>query len=130
MTMQDSLVRASLASGITLALLVGIASAALAKDVTVVRERPSEDIPTQRVFYGDLNLASAAGERTLGTRVRGAVRQVCSWQTETHPYINCQSFAWKDAKVQMDRAVARARDIAANGTSNIAPVAIVIATPN
>lgn len=129
MTMPETLLKASLASGITLALLVGVASAALAKDVTVVRDRPGEEIPTQRVFFGDLNLASTAGERTLNGRVRGAVQQVCVDHQDTHPYINCESFAWSDAKPQISRAIARAREMAATGTTSIAPVAIVIATP-
>lgn len=129
MTVNENFLRASLASGMTLALLVGVASAAMAKDVTVVRDRLNENIPTERVFIGDLNLASAAGEKTLNSRVRGAVRRVCVDQPASHPYLNCEHYAWGEARPQMKRAVARAREIAATGTSSIAPVAIVIAIP-
>lgn len=128
-TTQESLVRFSLAGGMTLALLLGMSAAAMAQDATVVGDRPDEMTPTERVSYADLNLASAAGENTLIVRVRGAVRRVCEDQTDPHPYVNCRSFAWKGAKPQIDRAVARAKELALNGTSAIPPVAILIATP-
>jgi hypothetical protein len=39
----------------------------------------------------------------------------------------CRSFAWGGARPQMNLAIQRAQELAANGTTNIAPVAIMIA---
>ena len=127
MTMQESLIKASLASGITIALLVGIASAAMAQEVTVVRDRPDPDMLTERVHYGDLNLASKQDVRVLKTRVGGAVHRVCLVTNGLSTYDGCKYESWSGARPQIGRAVKRARQIAQTGTSNIAPVAIVIA---
>lgn len=127
MVTNESLVRASLASGITLALLVGIASAAMAQDVTV-RARPVPTIATENVYFGDLNLASRHGVKTLKTRVGGAVGRVCEPDNETFSYIDCRGSAWDGARPQIALAVKRAQQLAANGRTNIAPVAIVIAS--
>jgi UrcA family protein len=130
MVMYENLLRVSLASGMALALIVGMGAAAMAKEVTVIKDRPDDaEVLTERVPYADLNLASAAGERTLIMRVRGAARRICAPQMDSHPYINCRGFAWRGAKPQIDRAVARARELASSGTSSIPPVAIVIAIP-
>jgi UrcA family protein len=130
MALRENLVKLSLASGIAIALIVGMGAAATAKEVTVIKEVPPEEqVAAERVPYADLNLASAAGERTLVTRVRGAIRRVCGPHMDTHPYINCRGYAWRDAKPQIERAVARAHELASSGTSSIPPVAIVIVTP-
>ncbi|NTZ42886.1 UrcA family protein [Altererythrobacter sp. SALINAS58] len=81
------------------------------------------------VSYADLNLATAAGERTLETRVRGAVRYVCDDRKIGHAwgeYQACRTFAWRGAEPQMQLAVRRAHDIAANGKSEIPAVALAI----
>jgi UrcA family protein len=131
MAVQETIIRMSVASGVTLALLVGVASAALAKPVTVIADRLHEDQLSERVSYADLNLASAEGVKTLTWRVSGAVRRVCApleHSLKPIQHSQCTSFALKGAQPQMERAIVRAQEIAANGTSSIAPVAIVIAT--
>ncbi|HVM39112.1 MAG TPA: UrcA family protein [Sphingomicrobium sp.] len=130
MITQQSMLKASVAGGLTIALLVGISAAATAQEITVTNDRFSEQVPSERVFFGDLNLASVAGENTLNSRVRGAVRRVCQAHSgDALPHMACRSFAWRGAKPQIERALTRARDIAARGTSAIPPVAILIATP-
>jgi UrcA family protein len=129
MTIQENLVKWSLASGVSLALLVGMGTAAMAQDATVFGDRLSDDILTERVSYADLNLASAIGERTLDRRVSKAVRRVCDPEKEFVRTAMCTSAAWKSARPQIDLAVARATEMAVNGTSSIPAVAIVIAAP-
>lgn len=93
------------------------------------------DVVVRHISYADLNLASAPGERTLNRRVGGAVRDLCleatggndgsfSFRYTMH---KCNKRAWSDARPQIKRAVQRAQDIAATGTSPIAAVAITIA---
>lgn len=130
MTIDKNSASISLSAGLAIALLAGAGSAAVAKEVTVIA--PPIDALTERVSYADLNLASASGARTLEKRVIGATRRVCAplEMRDTlleHGY--CRSFARKGARPQMDRAILRARQLAANGTTSIAPVAIVIAAP-
>lgn len=114
--------------------LVAVATPASAKQgkPVIVSARVS-DLPTRRVSYADLNLATLDGEKTLNRRVAGAVRSVCEESTGPLPgfYANsrCRRFAWSGAKPQIARAIERSRQIAATGTSNIAAVAITIAIP-
>jgi UrcA family protein len=126
MITQENLVRMSLASGITLALLIGVATAAAARDVTIIRERANPDVMTERVNFADLNLASRSDLRTLKVRVNGAVHRVCLPSNAYSTYDGCRYEAWSDARPQIARAVKRAKQIAATGTSTILPVAIVI----
>lgn len=98
----------------------------------VVKGQPLEDVvSTRRVSYRDLNLASAEGEKMLNHRVRRAVSQVCFDATGPNPIptleMSCRWDSWRRAKPQINLAVQRAHDIAANGYSTIAPVAIAIA---
>ena len=129
MTLRDNFTRLSLACGISMALLVGMAAAASAQDLTVISKAPRGDEPIQRVSYADLNLASAEGELTLNRRVGGAVRKVCAPQAQPIAQLNCRAYAWRGARPQIALAVARQSQLAANGVSSIAPVAIVIAAP-
>lgn len=129
MTLRDNFTRLSIACGISMALLVGMAAAANAQDHIVISKQLKGEEPIERVSYADLNLASAAGERTLNRRVGGAVRNVCAPQAEAIAQLNCRNFAWRGARPQIDRAVTRASQMAANGVSSIAPVAIVVAAP-
>ncbi|WP_084607693.1 UrcA family protein [Sphingomonas jaspsi] len=107
----------------------GVAQAAGQSDEPViVRAQPDEFLPTRRVSYADLNLASKAGEKTLFYRVSGAVRYVCTGHDSASIEMQrCRSFAWSGARPQMKLAIQRAQELAANGTTNIAPVAIMIA---
>ena len=99
--------------------------------VTITAPKAAEEeVPTRRVSYRDLNLASMEGERILVRRVKVAVREVCPFNSGSGRIDReCRDFAWNGAKPQIDRAVLRARQIAATGTSNIAPVAIAIMVP-
>src|SRR4051794_27642245 len=66
------------AVAITAAGLVVMTSPAFAKAPVVVTAPAPEDLVVRRITYADLNMASAAGERTLNRRVGGAVDSLCS----------------------------------------------------
>jgi UrcA family protein len=132
MTIDKKSASISLAAGLALALAAGAGSAASAKEVTVVGKPIPTDALTETVSVADLNLASASGAKTLKYRVRGAVGRVCEPLEMRENIIEhgyCRSFAWSEARPQMDRAIIRAQQLAANGTTSIAPVAIVISAP-
>lgn len=105
------------------------ASAAGPKSVVVTGT--SDELVTRQVRYRDLDITSAQGERELIERVHFAVNSVCheavggrvGYLRQT---MSCQARSWSSAQPQIERAVERARDIAANGWSAIAPVAITI----
>ena len=96
----------------------------------IVKAPPKEDVPTRYVRYSDLNLVQPAGLSTLNRRVNSAVRVVCVESVGPHgdfyAEMNCRSSAWNGARPQIDRAVERAHQLAANGYSTIAPVTISI----
>lgn len=111
--------------------LTATSGIAAARDVTVVAAPPEGSL-SERVSYADLDLATRAGLETLSTRVDGAVYRVCApldQRSTFSEHASCRSFAWNGARPQMDRAAARAQQIATVGTSSIAPVAILIAAP-
>jgi len=120
----------SLAAGMAVALFAATtASAATADDVTVVANSSGETQLTKVVRYSDLNLASSSGVKSLTRRVNAAVRAVCAPLDERarlREHGACRSFAWNGARPQMDQAIARAQQLAATGTTSIAPTAIVI----
>ncbi len=106
-------------------------SPAVAKQRPIVVTAPAEDIPIRYVSYRDLNLTTSKDEAVLVRRVRFAVNDVCDesvgYDTAFRTNLmSCRNQSWGGAKPQIDRAVARARDIASNGWSAIAPVAISI----
>ena len=108
----------------------GATSPALASEQIVVTAT-EEEVPVRLVSYLDLDLVKAADERTLVRRVRHAAKDVCTESVDggfyyQRTFIACRSNALTGAKPQIERAVTRARDIAANGFSAIAPVAISI----
>jgi UrcA family protein len=99
------------------------------KPVTIHGQRYDYDIPTRKVSYADLNLATLAGESTLNRRVGGAVRSVCAESvagSDFYAELSCHRFAWGGARPQITRAVMRARQIASTGTSSIMPVTITL----
>ena len=106
-------------------------SPAIAKDRAIIVTATGESIPVRLVSYRDLNLVKAQGESMLVKRVRYAVKNVCTesvpgglyFQQET---VACRADAWNGARPQIVRAVARAREIALQGWSSIAPVAMTI----
>jgi UrcA family protein len=123
-----------IASALSAAVVLGVAAApAIARDQpsAVVTATNPDDVVTREVAYADLNLASAIGEQALIRRVQHVVSDVCldavggtlGYMKQT---ITCKDNSWQGASPQIDRAVQRARDIAANGWSAIAPVAIRI----
>ncbi len=122
----------SLIAAIATTIAISAAAAptsAQARPITVVATE--ERVPVRFVSYRDLKLAESADEQILVDRVRHAARDVCR---ESVPYnasnailnLSCRSEAWQGARPQIARAVTRAREIAANGFSAIAPVAISI----
>ena len=118
------------ACAVTLAIFAA-ASPATAKDRPIVVTAIQEDVPVRYVSYRDLNLVLAKDEKRLVSRVRVAARDVCQESVQSDTpfstyFMKCRSNAWQGAAPQIDRAVTRAREIAANGWSSIAPVAITI----
>lgn len=118
------------------ALGLALAAPAVAAPSPVVVTATSEDIPVRYVSYRDLNLAQADGEKRLVRRVSSAVKSVCIESSGGDPapraalnrlkMNDCRDYAWAGAQPQIERAVQRAREIAQNGWSSIAPVAISI----
>ena len=113
------------------ALGLALAAPAVAAPSSVVVTATSEEIPIRYVTYRDLNLTNELGAQTLFKRVKHAVNDVCIESvgydmTRKFDQGTCRTNSWAGARPQMDRAIQRARDIAANGWSSIAPVAISI----
>ena len=90
----------------------------------------SVEVRSERVSYRDLNLADSYGAKRLVYRVRGAIGRVCpdDGVGPINELTGCRTYAWDGAQAQIDLAVRRAQQIATNGFTSIAPVAIVIAT--
>ena len=111
---------AAVLSGVTASLLV-MATDALAQGKPVVVYAQPDRLNTERVPYGDLDLAAAADRKTLYSRVGSAVREVCSFDAAGHgsDYRLCAASAWADARPQIDRAIAGGRDLAVTGSSSI-----------
>jgi UrcA family protein len=112
--------------------LAGAAAPAVGQNRTVVVTGSDNDAVVRLVSYRDLDLASAPGERALIKRVHYTVGDVCRKAVGDDkgyllaPSMTCRSQSWAGAEPQVARAVQRAREIAANGWSAIAPVAISI----
>jgi len=131
MTAPKTCASGSLTAGMVLALTLGLNTPASARDVTVIAG-PPEGALSEHVRYADLDLASPVGVELLGMRVGGAVSRVCSPLDQRSTFSEhgaCKSFARNGARPQMERAIARARELASTGTTAIAPVAILIAAP-
>ena len=106
-------------------------SPAVAQDRAIVVVAAEEEVPVRYVSYRDLNLTKAEDEQVLVKRVRYAAKSVCRESVPEGFHFQganrmCRSNAWNGASPQIDRAVTRAREIATNGFSAIAPVAISI----
>ena len=132
MITRSDLLRLAAATGVTIAILAGATSAALAQDaVTVQAVRPFPEVFVARVSNADLNLAQMSGRQTLVMRVKAATHVVCNAQIYRPTLDICEQLACRigalaSANPQIRRAVQRATQIAANGHSAIAPVAIAI----
>jgi UrcA family protein len=118
------------------AIAVTATTPAFARSAPVFVIAPT-DVVTRHISYADLNLASVSGERTLERRVGTAVSDLCLDATGGNDgspkfklsMIRCSGEAWNGARPQMARAVQRARDIAATGSSAIAATALTISLP-
>lgn len=125
----------SLLLGATLALATaaGAVPPGAQAPVQVIGQRIADDQLTERVGYRDLNLASASGQKALTSRVRSAVGTVCSPLDGTNLRTrqqHCRSFAWHGAKPQMARAIERAQQLAATGSTSLPQVAIAVRAPS
>lgn len=108
-------------SGVTASLLVG-ATTTQAQDRPVVVYGEPQQLNIERVAYGDLNLAASADRKTLYSRVGSAVRNVCNFDAIgiASDYRTCAGLAWKDARPQIQAALAKADQLASNGESYVA----------
>jgi UrcA family protein len=109
---KSNILRNAFAAAAALAAAAG--AAAQTRDVTILAPTLPSDVLVQVVRYGDLNLASAAGQARLEDRVRGAVDDVCpagfALDLNAAAQSNaCKVAAYDDARGQMDSAIAQAR---------------------
>jgi len=108
----------TVASGGSVLLALGLALAApapaTAQDIpTVIAEM--DDVVTTRVPYGDLNLASSDGQKTLDRRVFAATRKVCVYERGSAAGLGeraCRRDAYERAQPQIAAAIERARNSA------------------
>jgi UrcA family protein len=92
------------------AALMVASSPAFAETVVTGKRHHSVQGPlTKVVSYRDLDITTAAGEKTLMRRVSGAVRFVCSPATHYMQESSCRSFAWKGARPQLELALNQAK---------------------
>lgn len=120
-------ISAAVLSGVTASLLVGATTTQAQNRPVVVYAEPQQ-LNVERVAYGDLNLAASADRKTLYGRVGSAVRNVCNFDAAgmASDYRTCAGLAWKDARPQIDTALATADRLAVSGQSSIAAGAITI----
>lgn len=80
----------------------------------VVYGRRDENVEVRRVSYADLNLAKAAGQKTLMRRVDQAVNSICDANHGTSNLQfdmydrRCSKEAWGSANPQIAQAISRA----------------------
>jgi UrcA family protein len=85
----------------------------------IVQGVPAPNVRIERVGYGDLNLATRAGQESLKLRISHAVEHVClydqhRWYGGAEPkYTQCFASSWSRARPQMIGAIYRARQYAA-----------------
>ena len=85
--------------------LLSVATIATAQSPIVVNA--DSDVPTTRVFIGDLNLAAPAGQRTLHYRLASAIEDVCGGYAgktdlgETMQIQQCRDAAQAQANQQL-----------------------------
>lgn len=114
---RSSAVRLSLQSGAVLAISLLAAPVLFAQDTVVQGKSKRTDVVEQRVTYYDLDLTETQGQRLLVSRVRHAANNVCdivySGQSPIMKFESgCQQKAFRDAKPQINLAIASAQ----NGT--------------
>ena len=122
--MHNKLIALGASIGVTTIGLALIAPPAFAQTLGAVAT------PDTHITYGDLNLASIGGENALRARVETAVRNNCAGLADRSSGIfaevNCRTASQKEVDPQIARAVLRAREFAATGTSRIPPVTIAL----
>lgn len=110
MTFEKPILACSACASAFLLLGMTVAPAFAAEPVVVTAQRPTDEI-TRIVKFGDLNIATAQGEKTLLRRVSGAVHQVCDdpgfdYYQEDRA---CRKFAWSGTRPQIASALQRAK---------------------
>ncbi|HET9399222.1 MAG TPA: UrcA family protein [Sphingomicrobium sp.] len=128
MLSRNARITAAVLSGVTASLLVGATTTQAAQESPVVVYGEPQRVQVEHVPYGDLNLAATADRKTLYSRVGSAVRNVCNFNAVgiASDYRTCAGLAWKDARPQIDAALARADRLALNGQSPVAAGALTI----
>ena len=106
----------SIRNVVAVAAAIAAASGAVAqtRDVTVLAPTAPSDVLVEYVRYGDLNLASAAGQARLESRIASAIDNVCpaGFALDLNAAAqsqSCKASALADARGQMDEVIARAR---------------------
>lgn len=119
---------AAVLSGVAASLLVGATTTQAAQDKPLVVYGEPRQVHTERVPYGDLNLTASTDRKTLYSRVGSAVRNVCNFDAIgiANDYRVCAGLAWKDARPQIDAALAKSDRLAANGQPAYVAGAITI----
>ena len=114
-------ISAAVLSGVTASLLVGATTTQAAQGRPVVVYGEPQAVNTERVPYGDLNLAASADRKALYGRVGSAVRNVCNFDAVgiAADYRTCAGLAWKDARPQIGAALADGGQLALNGAAYI-----------
>lgn len=122
-----SMVGAALICAVVIGATASPVGAATPRPLTVVGH--PHDFATRYVPYGDLDLASATGQQALKGRVGAAVNDACMeavTSADLPGRFDCGSDAWSNAAPQIARAVRRAQDIAARGSSSLAEATIAV----
>ena len=108
-----------------------VSTTAYAEERAVVIHAQPDNVRTEHVALGGIDLTSAAGQKRLNFRVAGAVERVCLYDLgrdglQDRGYYTCADNAWDGASPQIASAVARAQEIAMTGSSSIAATAITV----
>lgn len=114
-------ISAAVLSGVTASLLVGATTTQAAQERPLVVYGEARNVSIERVPYGDLNLAAATDRQALYGRVGSAVRNVCNFDAIgiASDYRVCAGLAWKDARPQIDQALAGTGQVALNSAAYI-----------
>ena len=108
---------------------------ALGQSTVEVEGRRVDPANQRIVHYADLNLATAQGEKTLMSRIRFAVRDLCIEGINYSPIDAadarlCKSQAWGSARPQLDRLLTEARSVAGIRSASRTAMTISIAASN
>jgi len=127
MLSRNARITAAVLSGVTASLLVGATTTQAQNRPVVVYGEP-QSVNVEHVPYGDLNLAASADRKTLYGRVGSAVRNVCNFDEVgiSSDYRTCAGIAWKDARPQIDAALANGDQLALKAGSSSSAAAITI----